>query len=94
MLLKVLKMPHRRLDRRVIDDLCDFFEGRILEKNRVDIISEMALMKSDMINKIKCALGGIPRQVGSEDSYEEAIEDFESARPRGGLISWLNLDLS
>ena len=31
-------------------------------------------MKSEMIAKIVSALGGIPRYVGTEDSYEEVIE--------------------
>ena len=54
-----------------------------LEKIRVDISSEMVLMKSDMITEIVSALGGIPRHVGTEDCYEEAIEDFEVSRSSG-----------
>ena len=87
-------MPLRRLDPREIDDLCDVVEGRILEKIRENIKSEMVLMNSNMIDKIVSALGGIPRHVSVEDSYEEIVEDFEVVgssgrsnrveRPRGG----------
>ena len=68
-LIRVLTMPPRRLDPRAIEDLCDTIEERILEKISVDIRSEMALMKSDMIAEIVSALGGIPRHVGSKDGY-------------------------
>ena len=34
-------------------------------------------MKSDMIAEIVSALGGEPRHVGSEGSYDEVVEDFE-----------------
>ena len=34
-------------------------------------------MKSDMIAEIVSALGGVPRHVGSEGSYDEVVEDFE-----------------
>ena len=76
-------MPPRRLDPREIDDLCDAVEGRISEKIRTDIRSEMALMKSDMIAEIVNALGGIPRLVGTKNSYEKDIEDFETIGSSG-----------
>ena len=99
LLHRVLKMPPRRLDPREIDDLCDAIEGRILENIRVDIISKMVMMKSDMIAEIVSSLGGVPRHVGTKDSYEEVVEDFEVAgssgrsdqfeRPRGGRTAQL-----
>ena len=76
-------MPPRRLNLREINDLCGAIEGRILEKIRADIRFEMALMKSDMIVEIVSSLGGIPRNMGTEDSYEEAIEEFEVSRTSG-----------
>ena len=81
--LGFLKMPPRRLDLRQIDELYNDVEGKISEKIRVDIRSEMALMKSDMIAEIVSALGGMPRHVGTKDSYEEVVEDFEAARSSG-----------
>ena len=87
-------MPPKRLDPREIDNLCDIVEGKISENIRLDIRSEMALMKSDMIAEIVTTLGGVPRDVGTEESYEEVVEDFEATgssgrsdqveRPRGG----------
>ena len=45
---------------------------------RLGQISDLRnMMKSDMIVEIVSALGGIPRHVGIEDSYEEVVEDFE-----------------
>ena len=56
-------------------------------------------MKSDMIAEIVSALDGIARHVGTEDSYEEVVEDFEAVgssgrsdrveRPRGGRTDQL-----
>ena len=95
MLLRVLKMPPKRLDPREIEDICDVVEGRILEIIRTDIRFEMTLMISDMITKIVSALGGIPRHVGTKDSYEEVVEDSEvvgssgetrTERPRGNRV--------
>ena len=83
-------MPLRRLDPRAIDDLTDAMEEIILEKIKAQIEevkanfrSKMELIKSDMIVEIVSALGGIPRHVGTEDGYEEAIEDFEIYRSSG-----------
>ena len=45
--------------------------------------SNISLMKSDMITKIVSALGGIPRHVGTEVSYEEIVEDFEVTKSSG-----------
>ena len=70
-------MPPRRLDPKENDDLNDAMEERILEKLRAELKSEMALRKSDMIAEIVSALGGVPRHVGSEGNYDEAVEDFE-----------------
>ena len=87
-------MPLRRLDPRVIDDLSDVVEERILERVEADFRSEieevkatfrfeMALMKSDMIIEIISAIGGVPQDTGTKDGYEEAVEDFEFARSSG-----------
>ena len=38
---------------------------------------EIALMKSDMIVEIVSALGGVPRHVGTQGSYEEFDKDFK-----------------
>ena len=73
-------MPPRRLDPREIDDLSDAMEERILEKIREEFRSKISLMKSDMIAEIVSALGGAPRHVGTKDSYEEDVEDFEVVR--------------
>ena len=83
-------MPPRRLDPREIDDLTDSVEERISEKVKSDFKSEfedvraefrsqIASMKSDMIAEIVSALGGVPRHVGTEGSYDEAAKDFEVA---------------
>ena len=74
---KFWKMPSRRLDPREMDDLSDAMEERISEKIREEFRSEIALMKSDMISEIVSALGGVPRHMGIEGSYEEVAEDFE-----------------
>ena len=76
-------MPPRRLDPREINDPSDAMEERILEKMREEFISEIALMKSDMIVEIMSALRGIPRHVGTKGSYEEVVEEFEVARSSG-----------
>ena len=83
-------MPPRRLDPRAIDDLTDTVEERILgkittqiEEVKASLRSEMELMKSDIIAEVVSALGGIPRHVGTEDGYEEAVEDFETIRSSG-----------
>ena len=44
---------------------------------KTKFISEIALMKSDMIAEIVSALGGVPRHVGFEGSYEEVAKDFD-----------------
>ena len=111
-------MPPRRLDPREIADLSDVVEEQISEKVKADFKSKMeevkanfksqiTLMKSDMIAKIVSDLGGVPRHVGTEGSYEEVDEDFEVARLINeekmivwrdllelGLVSLLNLDLN
>ena len=74
---KSWKMSLRRLDPREIDDLCDVVETKILEKIRSDFISEMELMKNDIVTKIMRVISGVPRNVGVEDGYEEDVEDFE-----------------
>ena len=43
-------MPPRILDIREIDDLSDVVEERILEKIKDEFGSEIALLKSDIIN--------------------------------------------
>ena len=40
-------------------------------------------MKSDMVAEIVSALGGVPRHVGTEGSYEEVTKDFEATRSSG-----------
>ena len=40
-------------------------------------------MKSDIVTEVISALGGIPRHVGTEDGYEEVVEDFENTRSSG-----------
>ena len=70
-------MLPKRLDPRVIADLTDSVEERISKKVKADFKSEMILMKSDMITEIMSALGGIPGYMGTKDSYEEVVEDFE-----------------
>ena len=52
-------------------------EKRISEKIREKFISKIALMKSDMIVEIVRDLGGVRRHMGSDDGYEEFVEDFE-----------------
>ena len=77
-------MPLRRLYPREIHDLTDTMEERIsemikaqIEEVKASLGSEMELMKSDIFAKVVSALGGIPRHVGIEGSYDEATEDFE-----------------
>lgn len=77
------KIPPKRLHPRVIDDLSDVVEERILEKIKEKFRSEMALLKSDMIAKIISTIGGVPWHVGSKEGYEEVAEDFEVSRLRG-----------
>ena len=83
MFLRVLKVPPRGLESSIINYLCDSIEGRISEKIRIDIRSKMSLMKSHMIGEIISSLDGIPRHVGTKDSYEEAIEDLEAIGSSG-----------
>ena len=71
------KIPPRRLDPREIDDLSDDVEERISEKIKVEFISRMVLMKSDMIVEIISAIRGVPWHVGTKGGYEEVVEDFE-----------------
>ena len=33
-------------------------------------------MKSDMITEIISAIGGVPQKMGTENGYEEVVEDF------------------
>ena len=79
-------MPPRRLYPSMIDDLSDVVEERILEKMRAKFRSEIALMKSDMIVEIMSALGGVPRHVGTNDGFEEVVEDFEIVGSSGECI--------
>ena len=72
-------MPPRRLDPREIDDHSDSMEERISEKIRAEFKYEIPLMKRDMIVEIVSSLGGVPRHVDTEGSYEEVVEDFEVA---------------
>ena len=72
-----LRIPPRRLDSRVIQDLCDTMESRIIEKVKSDFRSEMELMKNDMIIEVMRAIAGMLRNLGTEDGYEEVAEDFE-----------------
>ena len=53
-------MPPIKLDSRVIEDLCDVVEARVLEKIQVELRSKMALMKSDIITEIISSIGGVP----------------------------------
>ena len=76
-------MPTRRLDPRVIAELYDALETKISEKVRSDFKSEMELMKNDMVVEIIRAIVGVPRNVGMENGYEEAVEDFETIRSSG-----------
>ena len=50
---------------------------------REEFISEIALMKSDMIAEIVSSLGGVPRHVGNEGSYEKVAKDLEVAGSSG-----------
>ena len=50
-----------------------------------------------MVAEILSALGNVPNQVGTEGSYEEAMDDFKttrssgrSERPRGNMIDQLD----
>lgn len=76
-------MPLRRLDPRVIADICDVVELKITEKVKSDFRSEMELMKNDMITEVMRAIVGMPRNLGTNDSYEEVVEDFEAVGSSG-----------
>lgn len=78
-----LRMPLTRLDPRVISDLCDIIESQITEKVKSYIRSEMELMKNDMVTEIMRTIDGIPQNVGTEDGYEEAAEEFETVGSSG-----------
>lgn len=69
-------MPPRRLDPRVIVDLCDAAEIKISEKVRSNVRYEMELMKNDMVTKFMRATTGMPRNMGTEDGHKEIVEDF------------------
>lgn len=78
-LLRSYKITLRRLDPRVIEDLCDDVEAMILAKVKIDFISKMELMK----NNIMRAIATVPWHMGIEDGYEEVTEDFEVAISSG-----------
>lgn len=67
------KIPLKILDPREIDDLNDTLEKRILEKVKEDFISKMELIK----NEIKRTIVVVPRNVGTNDLYEELVEYFD-----------------
>ena len=70
-------MPPRQLDPKVIEDLYDVVEVRILEKTKEKFRFEIVLMKRDMIVEIISAIGGVPQHMGTKDGSEKATEDFE-----------------
>ena len=76
---KILEDASEKIGPRAIDDLCDAVEARISEKVRSDFRSELEMMK----NEVMRAIVGVLRNVGTEDGYEEAPEDFEVAGSSG-----------
>ena len=58
-----------------------------MEEVKYSFISEMELMKSDMVFEIVSSLGDVTGHVGTKDCYEEVAKEFEIVRWSGKDIN-------
>lgn len=57
-------------------------EIKIIEKVRLDVTSNMEIIKNEMEIEIM-TISGLPINLGMEDGYEEFFNDFEVVRSSG-----------